>query len=313
MKTNLSLQRRLASNLYLALILMSGFLLIGNNSMCQPDSASKITAYMSLSYKITDGVKYVKVKVSKKENKKKVSVDNAKSPVCLYLNEVKPTDATNGTGLISKLFLDNDGVAEFELPSNFNSITSNLHEFTFIANFESDPLYEDAQEEITIADAKISIEYLGEDSIKTAIATLMEWKDSIFVPVADAELRLSIKRTFSLFHFSEEGATTDENGSITADLPLDLPGEHDGTIIIVGSVLDHEIYGTVETTKKVAWALLPKENEEMGRTLWSRGNNAPYSLIIVSCSIIFLIWGILFYLVLQLFKIKKLGKPEQSK
>ncbi|MCX6311203.1 MAG: hypothetical protein NT084_06140 [Bacteroidetes bacterium] len=313
MKNYLTFQMRISSLFYsaLSLLFIGVFVLMSNNVMAQDKKdTTKMSISMNVSYKISDGIKHVKVQATRKENKKNVSVDNATSPVSLYLNEVKATDPSTGDGLISKLFLNEEGEVTFDLPANFNSLTSGLHEYTFIARMEADPIYQEAEEQITIADAKITVEYSGKDSIKTATATLMEWKDSAYVPVRDAELKLFIKRTFSLYPIGEEGITSDSLGQITSELPLDIPGEADGTIIIVGSVIDHETYGTVETTNKVKWAVLPKVNADMGRTLWSTGKNAPVPLIIASCTIIAIIWGTIIYLILQLFKIRKIGKQK---
>ena len=313
MKNHLSSQKQISSRFYstLVLLLLSVFVLIGNRVMCQDkqEKGSKKSVSMSISSKISDGAKHVKVQVTRRENRKTISVDDARSPVSLYLNEVKATDPSNGTGLISKLYLNEEGEVVFDLPANSNSLTSGLHHYKFIARMESDPLYEDVESEVSISDAKISIEYSGKDSIKTATATLTEWKDSAkaYLPVSGVELKLSIKRAFSLFLFGE-GLTTDKDGKVSADLPLNLPGEADGTIIIVASVIDNETYGTVENTKKAEWSVLPRKNEAMGRTLWSSGRNAPLVLVIASCSIIVAIWGALIYLVFQLFKIKKIGK-----
>ncbi|MBI4930620.1 MAG: hypothetical protein HY841_07650 [Bacteroidetes bacterium] len=315
MKNSITFQGRFISHFYLALVLLfvSVFVLMNNKAMSQDkkEESSKLSVIMNVSSKISDGIKTVKVQVSRKENKKLISVEDLKSPVTLYLNEVKKSDPADGTGLIGSLMLNEDGEGVFEFPEKFNKLTSALHEFTFIAKIESDPVYDDAEEEITISDAKIEIKYSGEDSIKTTSAILYEWKDSAFVPVPEAELKLSIKRTFSLFPIGEEGAVTDGKGELSAELPLDIPGNPDGTITIVASVIDHETYGTVESTKKVEWNVLPKMNEAMGRTLWSTAGNAPIPLVIACCSIIAVIWGTLFYLIFQLVKIKKLGKQTQ--
>ncbi len=316
MKNHLSFRNKTGScfNSKLILLLISVLVLIENNALCQdkPENGEKKSISISVSSKISDGIKFLKVAVTRKENRKSISVDDAKSPVALYLNQVKATNTSTGTGLIGKLNLDDNGEALFELPESFNTLTSRLHQFRFIARMEGDSLYEDAEGEVSISDAKISVEYSGKDSIKSATATLTAWNDSskTYLPVAGAELRLFIKRTFSLFPFGEEGLTTDKNGQVSGDLPLDLPGEVGGSIIIVGSVIEHENYGTIESAQSVEWAVLPRNNEAMGRTLWSTGHNAPLPLVIISFSIIAGIWGTLIYLVFQLFKIRKIGKQE---
>ena len=288
----------------------SALILNGKEAFSQGETKSgdKLSVSMTLSCRVSDGVKKVKVQLTRKENKKPVPVGDLTSLIRLYFNEVKDFNPADGTGLISKLDLSAEGEGFFELPTDFNKQISNLHKYTFIAKMDGDPRYKDAESEITFADAKISIEYSGKDSIKTATATLTAWKDSGYVPVAGAELKFGIKRTFSLFPFGESGAVTDKNGSVSADLPSDIPGNHGGTITIVARIDDNDTYGNVEATKDVPWAVLPRENEIRGRTLWSEGDNAPLLLVISSLTIITVIWGTIFYLITLLIKIKKIGK-----
>lgn len=286
-------------------------LLLFNNAVTAQDakeSPSKLSFTMNLSSLLSNGTRSVKVRVTRKEKKKTIPVVDLRSPVNLYLNEVKAYDPATGTGRIGKRFLNNEGEVIFDFPSNFNQLTSGLHEFNFIAKTDSDPLYEDAEEKITVADAKVSLEYAGMDSIKTATASLLIWKDNNYVPMPGAELKLCIKRTFNFLPFGESGATTDSTGKISGELPLDLPGNANRTITIVARLEDDDTYGNVEATKDVPWAVLPKVNPERGRTLWSPGDNAPLLLVISSVTIIVIIWGTIFYLVYLLIKIKRLSK-----
>lgn len=274
------------------------------------DSSSKLSFTMNLSSVVTDGKRTVKVQLSRKANKKTVVVRDLKSPLNLYLNEVKEQDPSDGTGWISKLHTGYEGEGLFEFPASFYKLTSGLHTFNFIVKMEADPVYEDAEEQITVSDAKISIVYSGEDSIKTATATLTAWNDSSssYVPVPDAELKLCLKRTFNCLPFGETGIMTSETGEISGELPLDLPGNADGTITIAARLEEDEKFGNIEATTSVPWAVLPRVNPVRGRTLWSSGDNAPLVLVISSVAIIGIIWGTIIYLVYLLFKIKRLGK-----
>ena len=273
----------------------------------EKENASKLPVTMNISYKISDGIKNVKVQVTRKENKKFIPVDNV--IVNLYLNEIKKYDEATGGGWISNLNTNEDGEGIFRFSTKFYELTAGLHEFTFIANMNSDPRYEDTQEEITINDAFITINFSEDDSIKTITAKLTELQDSAAeMPVPETEMKLFIKRTFSLLPFGEEGLYTDENGEVSGELPLDVPGNANGTLTIVAKVEDHETCGTIEVTKDVPWSVFPKENAEIGRTLWSSGKNAPVPLVVASVSIIIVIWGTIFYLVYLLFSIKEIGK-----
>ncbi len=270
--------------------------------------AGKLSFTMKLSSLLSNGNRSVKVQASRKENKKTIVVNDLKSPFNLYLNEVKPYDSSDGAGWISKLNINYEGEVVFVLSPDFNNLTAGLHEYTFIVKMDSDPKYEDVEETITIADAKISMVYSGEDSVKSATAILTAWKDSAYIPVPGAELKLCIRRTFNFLIFGEAGVLTDSTGQVSGDLPLDIPGNTDGTLTIFGRLEDDETYGTVEGGISVPWAVLPKKNPVRGRTLWSSGDNAPLLLVISSVTIIVIIWGTIFYLIYLLIKIKRLGK-----
>lgn len=294
---------------------ISALLLINNAMMAQDakDSASlpssgKLSFTMNLSTLMSNGVRTVKVQLTRKENKRTIMVNDVRSPLNLYLNEVKAYDPANGTGLIGKLNINYEGEGIFVLPVDFYKLDTPLHKYTFIVKMDTDPKYEDAEESITVTDAKISVVFSGEDSVKSATATLFGWKDNSYVPVPGAELKLCIKRTFNFLLFGETGAVTDSSGQVSGDLPMDLPGNSDSTITIFGRLEDDENYGTVEGGINAPWSVLPKKNPVRGRTLWSSGDNAPLILVISSLTIIVIIWGTIFYLIRLLFKIKKMGK-----
>ena len=272
------------------------------------DSAAGLPFTMNLNSTVSNGVRSVKVLVTRKESKRTIIVDDIKSPFNLYLNEVKDYDAASGTGWMSKTYLNSDGEVIFKFPTWFTKLADTVHEYTFIVKTAADPKYEDAEEEITVADARIDLEYFGEDSIKTASASISGWNKTEYVAVPNAELKLGIKRTFNYLPFVEAGSTTNEEGKISGELPLDLPGNANKTITLVARLEDDAVYGNVEITRDVPWAILPKPNPVRGRTLWSPGGNAPLILVISSITIILIIWGTIFYLLSLLFKIKRLGK-----
>lgn len=292
------------------LLIITALIFTNNSAISQEtkDSASKLSFTMNLSSIVSNGTRSVKVVVTRKENKKTIIVDDLNTPLNLYLKEVKDYDPVTAVGWMSKTLLNNEGEAIFTFPAWFRKVADSVHEYTFIVKMNDDPKYEDAEEQITIADAKVKLEYSGEDSVKTLAASISGWKDQAYIPIANAELKLCIKRTFNFLPIGEAGASTDSSGVIYSELPLDIPGNANRTITLAARLEDDDTYGTVEVTQDVPWAILPKANPVRGRTLWSPGDNAPLLLVISSVTIIVIIWGTIFYLVSLLFKIKKLGK-----
>lgn len=269
------------------------------------NSSEKKSISMNMSYKVVNGIKTIKVSVDTKVDGKRQPVSNL--IVNLYLNEIKKYDTTTTTGWMGNVLTNADGVGEFKFTELFNERTKNIHEFHFIATSHEDLRYEDAEAETFIYDIFVKLNVTTEDSISTATATLIKLVDGKEVPIPDAEVKLFVARTFGVFPFGEEGAVTDSFGVITAEVPSDIIGTADKKLTIIARYDDPENDGKFESTQTIPWSVLPYENEAMTRSLWSTGHNAPIPLVIASLSIIALIWGIILYLVLMLFKIKKAG------
>jgi len=302
--------KRRQCRIILILLIITALIFTNNSAIAQEtkDSASKLSFTMNINAIVSNGTRSVKVVVTRKENKKTIIVDDLNTPLNLYLKEVKDYDPVTGAGWMTKTLLNNEGEGIFTFPAWFRTLADSVHEYTFIVKMNADTKYQDAEEQITVADAKVKLEYSGEDSVKTLAASISGWKDQAYSPVANAELKLCIKRTFNFLPIGEAGATTDSSGEISGEIPLDVPGNANRTITLAARLEDDDTYGTVEVTKDVPWAILPKANPVRGRTLWSPGDNAPLLLVISSITIIVIIWGTIFYLVSLLFKIKKLGR-----
>ena len=270
-------------------------------------SSEKISASMNLSYKISDGKKSIKAEVSYKEDGNFIPVENL--IINLYLTEVKKYDPTTGDGWMGNVVTNELGVGVFTFTKEFYALTKGIHTFNFIVNSGSDPRYEDLQEEIIMNEPLIELSFDTQDSITTALARLSAVQEGEEVPLPETELKLLIKRTLGMLPFGEEGLTTDENGEVTAELPADVPGNANGTITVVARFDDEENNGVIEVSKNIPWKVIPKSSVLNQRFLWSSRSNAPVILIVTSIAIITTIWGILFYLVFLVFKIKKLGKP----
>ncbi len=280
------------------------------NIYAQNDStSSKLQASMNLSYKITNGIKSVKVEVTRKVDGKFIPVENL--IVNLYLTEIKKYDPIVGDGWMGNLVTNEDGLATFKFTDNFNKLMSKVHVFNFIATTNEDLRYEDMQEEITVNEALINFTFNTEDAVTTVVAKLTKFQDGAEVASPETEMKMLIKRTFGMLPFGEDGLTTDENGEVSAEIPADLPGNANKTITVVARYDDEENNGIIEISKDIPWKILPKVNPLTRRTLWSRGNNAPIPLVIVTVSLIILIWGTICYLVYLLFKIKRLGKTKK--
>jgi hypothetical protein len=120
---------------------------------------------------------------------------------------------------------------------------------------------------------------------------------------------LYVQRLFGLLPLPDNPETTDENGAITVDFPTDLPGDAAGNLIIVARVEENDRYGNLEFRRKINWGVpLLIDPRLHARELWSSRANAPIYLIVLVNTILIGIWGVIAYIVYEVFQIKKIGK-----
>lgn len=157
------------------------------------------------------------------------------------------------------------------------------------------------------AKAGIALSFYEKDSVKQ-INVLVKTVDSSGkeTPAKEVETHIYIKKSFGLLPLEGDNLTTDESGMASVDFPVDIPGDSLGNVIVVAKVEDNDELGNLEDIKTVKWGI-PKFNEYVfrRRALWATGANAPIPLVITVTSMVIGVWGVIFYIVKQLFKIKQ--------
>ena len=150
--------------------------------------------------------------------------------------------------------------------------------------------------------ASIKLFFLEKDSIRICKAFVT----SDNLPVKGKEVHFYVKRSFFPLPI-EDAIKTDENGEAVANFPMDLPGDKYGNIVAIVKIEDDDTYGTVETQQEIKWGvpLTSVKDSWSNRSLSASREKAPMYLIVVSNSIIVVIWGTICYVILQLFRIKK--------
>jgi len=80
-------------------------------------------------------------------------------------------------------------------------------------------------------------------------------------------------------------------------------------MVLVAKVEDNDQYGNLLVQKTVPWGVALKTNNGFfnQRTLWTTRFRAPLWLLFMAYSITIGVWGTIIYLVLQIFRIKKIG------
>ncbi|WP_269243258.1 hypothetical protein [Flavobacterium limnophilum] len=153
-------------------------------------------------------------------------------------------------------------------------------------------------------EAKITLTFEKADSLYVCKALVT----SEGIQVSEVPVNLSVKRLFGNLPIGEAIAT-DSTGVATFDFPIDIPSR-DGKLTIYAKIVDDENYRNTETSGVANWGkVVVSDNSNIEeRSIAAGRDKAPIYFITASLLIIFLIWGTLIYAVLQVFKIKRLGK-----
>lgn len=158
-------------------------------------------------------------------------------------------------------------------------------------------------------EAKITLTFTKADSLYVCKALVT----SEGKPVTEVPVNLSVKRLFSNLPIGDAVAT-DSTGIATFEVPQDIPSRN-GKLTIFANIIDDENYMNAEASGEVHWGtIVASDNSNVDERSFSAGRDrAPIYFIIASLLIIGLIWGTLFYAVLQVFKLKKLGIVQEIK
>lgn len=156
--------------------------------------------------------------------------------------------------------------------------------------------------------AHIEIDFLEEKGNKYIIAKASELDhDSIGSPIEEIELYTFVERTFSLLPIGDRFNETDENGELIIEFPSDLPGDSAGLVNIIVKIEDADEYVDTLFSKTIDWGIpLIIDKNENKRALWAASANAPIYLLVLTNSLILIVWGIISYICLKIYHISKM-------
>jgi hypothetical protein len=269
------------------------------SSMAQED---KKTLIIDLAYHAKNNqFPYLTVFTKTKEGKLFPAVGGME--VSVYINE--EADAM----LLGKVKTDASGKAIVAISLGFRTLWDSASAFTFIASSPGNKVYGTSTAEINITKAKIFIDTVAGAEVRTLMATVMEQGDNV-VPANEVELKIIVNRMAGNLSVGDaETYTTDSTGAATAEFKRDsIPGDKEGYIIITAKAEDNDKYGNISIEKKVKWGTaFTAENNFGKRTLFATRDKSPVWLLALAYSIGLGVWGAIIYLVIQVYKMRKLG------
>jgi len=272
------------------------------------DKPAKGTIKIDLTYhQLNNDLPLIKVSAKTKKEKKFQPVEGV--VINLFFN------AETSQGFMGRVRTDNNGAGSLSMPMRFKVQWDSLYSFKFIGTLIQNDSFEDQSTELEISKAKIELT-LG-DTDSTIHAKVLAFQDTGWVAQPETEIKLVVRRLMSdLSATEEETLTTDEKGEASAEFNLSIPGDAQGNIIIGAKIDDHEMYGSLVSTKAAKWGVPLDPDDSFAksfakRTLWATRDKTPIWLLVFPNLIIVSVWGIIFYLSYQISRIIKLGKAKQ--
>jgi len=284
------------------------FFLVGKISIAQNEEKPSLMLNVS-HYTSNNSLQYLKVQTQIRANNKIQPVKNV--PVQLYLDSVAESN------LIGKVWTNEKGSAETNIPSGLKNLWVPSTNHKFIAIAKANPKDEETTTELEIAKAKIEIDTLNEDGTRSVTAKVFSFENGDWVPAKDVEVKIGVKRSggSSLKIGEDESYTTDSLGQVSGEFKLDSLPTNDlkGNIVLIAKIEDNDQFGNLSIEKTVSWGKYYQHSSGFGqRALWAPRFKSPLWLIFMAYSIVVGVWGTLIYLIVQIFKMKRLGKGSAS-
>ena len=213
---------------------------------------------------------------------------------------------------IGKLVTNEKGIAVMHFSETIVARWDSLSSFDLLAVAEATDSTEEVYESIAVTKAKLTVKGELNDDEKIVMARVEQWVDGVWNPVGGVELKLFIKRDFGHLPIGADSYETDESGFVEMKFEEIIPGDETGKITLGALVEEHDDFGTLYGFDEVNWGKLTvDDNTEFNRrTLWATRDKTPLWLLIFPNLIILGVWGVIGYLVWQIYYLKKLAKEQ---
>ena len=204
---------------------------------------------------------------------------------------------------LGRVNTNSKGLTKFNLGklSGFTPDSSATHSFQI--SFDGNQDFRRASKTVAVKEADIKAKLITLDSIPMIEAVLVEkLKDSA---LAETNMQVQVQRLFNPLPIGEEFNFTDSKGRIRTPIDTTLPGIN-GVLYVEVVLQDHELYGTVKSIVEAPVGVHVVPNGDFDeRTLWSPRNKTPVYIILFTLFLIVVTWGLILYLINNLYRIAK--------
>lgn len=245
--------------------------------------------------KIMDGEVFLNLKATAKVGDENINVSNIE---LIITNELEEESIELGT-----VTTNMNGASKFVLKNLETLSPDSSNTYTIDVSFKGNEAFSKASKSVSFKDASIEAHLVTKDSINYITATLKDIaKDSL---LAENSLKVQLQRLFRPLLIGKEFNITDENGTIIVPIESGIPGV-DGNLTFEVVLNESDEYGTVKALVQAPIGeVIVDESTFDERTMWSPRNKTPLFLLIFPNLLILAVWGIIFYLIANLFKLSK--------
>src|SRR5574338_225274 len=211
--------------------------------------------------------------------------------------------------MADKIITDESGEAIAAVPPSLKNVWDASDKHKFIAEASGNKGFEGLEADIEINKAKLLLDTSTVDGTKTVSVAVTQLEKGKWIPVKGVELKIGIQRLGANLKIGDEDTyTTDSTGEVKAEFKRDsLPGDSKGSLVLVATVEDNDQFGNLKAEKTVPWgAAINPANTFDERSLFGTSDKTPIWLLFMALGIIGIVWGTLIYLIIQIFKIRKL-------
>tara|TARA_R110002096_G_C14627862_1_gene724622 strand:- start:166 stop:1038 length:873 start_codon:yes stop_codon:yes gene_type:complete len=278
------------------LILLSVFISPLFSQKLEAQDKKKIKLRIKADYtKIIDHSSFIDLTTTAKINKKNVGV----ADINLTIISERDDDEIE----LGQATTNHEGKVRFHIDNLTKLLKDTLGFYNLSVKFKGNDSFTKASKRFSFKDAIIETKSFTKDSVNYVSATLRDmYLDSL---LSETSLKVNIERLFRPLPIGEEFNYTDKNGTILVPVEEGIPGI-DGKLVIEVVLKDSDDYGTVKALVNTTFGKpIVINNSFEKRTLWSSRNKTPLFILIFANLLIFGMWGIIIYLITNLFRINK--------
>ncbi|HHC81170.1 MAG TPA: hypothetical protein ENK46_14915 [Flavobacteriia bacterium] len=279
---------------FLTIISLFIVMMISQNTYAQKKKLHKVR--LKAEYiKITDGEMYLDISATSKIKKKNKKIPNIKLSIYNEFNDERYK--------VGEITTNNKGKNKFIIDGLHTLKADSTNTYTLKIAFKGNEVYKKASKTIRFKDADIKASLSTKDSIYYIKAILTD--KATGNPLANQSLSVQVQRLFSPLRIGKEFNDTDDDGTIVVPIKENIPSA-DGNLVIEVVLNDSDEYGTVKAFVNAPIGIpVADESTFNQRTMWSPRNKTPIFILVFTNFLIIGIWGILLYLIINLFKISK--------